>query len=311
MKFKFSLVFFLIIFVLILLPNSSYNPKVLADCTVGIGHTYATGLVTADSGSFASTGACIISGDVVISTLNINDYASLKTAYYDKANTTYAVKHPPLTDPSYTQNDIHFNDTIGGAVANSLYYITGNLNIGGNNAGTNTGIVFVDGDLNINKDYCYNGSGSAGPCNVSGGAIGTTTGTVFIVKGNVNIDQNVTRIDAAIISGCPATNITGCTAAGGGRIYTATDNTTTPVTLCTSSNIPTLNTLVINGSLISLDPDPLKNIVFCRTLLSDNTNKAAEIINLQVKYLVILRNILSQTVQTWTEVVPTPAPAAH
>ncbi len=306
MKFKFTLVFFLIIFILILLPNSSYDVRVLADCSVGTGHTYATGLVTADSGSFASTGACIISGDVVISTLNINDYASLKTAYYDRINTSSLVtKHPTLNGDN-TEANIPFDGS-----ANSLYYITGNLNIGGNNAGTNTGIVFVDGDLNINKDYCYNGSGSAGPCNVSGGAIGTTTGTVFIVKGNVNIDQNVTRIDAAIISGCPATNITGCTAAGGGRIYTATDNTTTPVTLCTSSNIPTLNTLVINGSLISLDPDPLKNIVFCRTLLSDNTNKAAEIINLQVKYLVILRNILSQTVQTWTEVVPTPAPAAH
>lgn len=179
-----------------------------------------------------------------------------------------------------TQANIPFNDS-----TDSVYHISGNLTLGGNNTGTKSGVVFVDGDLNINADYYY---GAAGPTS----AVAPQVGTVFVVGGNVYIAQSVTRVDAVIISS--------------GKIYTAATSGTT----CSSTNlVQTSSPLTINGSLISLNQIDQIPINFCRTL-SDNSI-AAEKIVAQPKYLVILRHVLSDTLQRWSEIdASTPIPTS-
>lgn len=155
-----------------------------------------------------------------------------------------------------------------------LYSITGNLTLNSNITPVDvTGVIFVDGDLNINTDL-INANGK--------------TGLVFVVKGDVLIDKAVKRIDAVIISS--------------GIIYTATDKSATPspTTTCEKNLVnvgASTNALTINGSLISLDPG---TIVFCRTLTTNS--EAAEKIVHQIKYLVILRNLFADTLLKWTEV---------
>lgn len=147
----------------------------------------------------------------------------------------------------------------------SLVHINGDVTLtGGASYGTPvSGVVFIEGNLSFTGDYTYDS---------------TTTGTVFVVKNNVNIGPLVQRIDAVIISFK--------------TIYTAGAG-------CSLATNPDINNqLVINGSLISLDET--KPIKFCRKLL-DNT-LPAEKINHQVKYLVILRDLLSDTYQKWSEI---------
>lgn len=148
-----------------------------------------------------------------------------------------------------------------------LYYISGNLSLDSPSdiSGSKTGVIFVQGNLNI------------GP--ISDKKLGkTNSAIVFIVKGDVNIHPSIIEINAVLISE--------------GVIYTAGGG-------CQTSNVPS-QPLVINGSLISLHP--AKEIKFCRSLI-DNNNPA-EIINTQVKYLVILRHLVSDTYQKWSEINP-------
>lgn len=141
---------------------------------------------------------------------------------------------------------------------------------------------YTAADVNINGVvYNYNGTAVIfidGNINIKGDvkALASTKGLVFVVKGNIIIDQSVTQIDAILISS--------------GYIYTAGPN-------CNSSAV-SASQLVINGSLISLNE--ANNIKFCRTLANNATS--AEKINYQPKYLVILRNLFSDTLQKWSEV---------
>lgn len=149
-----------------------------------------------------------------------------------------------------------------------IYHFTGDLAIDSPDdiVGNNTGVIFIDGDLLISQ----NNTGS------------TQEGLVFVVKGNVNIDKDVKEVDAVIIS-----EGTICTAYDGTSCLDLDGNTTTPQ-------------LTINGSLISLNgANPIK---FGRSLGTDDDTIPAEIINHQVKYLVILRDLLSDTYQKWSEI---------
>lgn len=126
-----------------------------------------------------------------------------------------------------------------------------------------TAIVFIDGSIYINGNIT---------------ATDPTKGLVLVVKNNINIDSSVTRVDAVLISQ--------------GTIYTAGAG-------CPANSVPS-SALTIYGSLISLNQGSTPNIKFCRTL-SDNSQPAEKII-LQPKYLVILRNIYSETYQKWSEI---------
>ncbi|MBI2039527.1 hypothetical protein HYT18_00465 [Candidatus Microgenomates bacterium] len=156
----------------------------------------------------------------------------------------------------------------------TAYFKDGNLSITSPISGSGTAAVIVKGDLTI------------GPISGNQVLYGTPlTGLVFIVSGNIFIDKTVTRVDGVLISS--------------GTIFTASDNTTTPPTACLENSVLTPNgALTINGSLISLtSSSPIK---FCRYLL-DNASPA-EVINHQVKYVVILRNVLSEILQRWIEI---------
>lgn len=153
-----------------------------------------------------------------------------------------------------------------------VIYLEHDLNIDGNleNEVNGPGVVFVGEDLTFSGDYQYGSLGASS---------NKASGTVFVVKGNVIIEPHVSKVDAVIISE--------------GTIYTAGLG-------CGRSSVVTTQ-LEIKGSLVSLSQD--KPIVFCRTLAnSQNSNKAAEVITQQPKYLSIMRNAFASTLERWSEV---------
>lgn len=147
----------------------------------------------------------------------------------------------------------------------NIFEITGDLTISSDLDAftqTKTLIIFVDQNLNLNSNIIH---------------ADTNSGIVLVVKGDVNIDKAVTQLDAVIISQ--------------GKIYTAGGS-------CSHTLPVPASQLVINGSLVSLNEG--NKIEFCRTL-SDNS-QPAEKINHQVKYLIILRDLMSDTYQKWSEI---------
>ncbi len=273
----------LIIFSFVLL-NINLSPSHAQTSACPPSTTYlATGLISAPiinslPGTFggSTSGACVVDPGSAFAPFKIPSFNDLKSLYYDQAKSTSSISKTKIIGDA-TNTNLNFT------LINNLYDITGNLTINSANPGTGTGsgIVFVEGNLNITGNYTY-GTG--------------TTGTVFVVSGTVNIAQAVTRVDAVIIAG--------------GTICTASqlDNS------CPSQNQPS-SQLIINGSLISLTTSsPIK---FRRTLAVNNI--PSEKINHQIKYLVILRNTIVSTIQRWSEIsgpytplpsaAPTPTPA--
>lgn len=276
-KFKiFCLFTMLLIILLFFLPSSGQKVKAQAGCQTGQG---ATGLISAPSitgfgNNIGGVGVCNQDPSSAFVTQKIPTYEKLKSRYFTQVKQTSSVtKHAPLIGDK-TQADLIF---LSGS--DHVYYIQkttpydGNLTISANMAGT-TALVIVDGNLNINSNLCYSTTCPAGTPH-------PTSGIVFVVRGNVYISPSVTRIDAIIISE--------------GSIYTAASSSD----LLCNKNTVLSDPLVINGSLISLEVQ--KPIVFCRTLRTGNT-APSEQINHQVKYLVILRNLLSDTWQRWSEI---------
>ncbi len=153
--------------------------------------------------------------------------------------------------------------TLGAVADGSVYnYTNAGVSVGAYSY-TGTAVVFIDGSLSINGDI----------------TTGTTNkGLVLVVGGDINIASTVIQINAVLISG--------------GYIYTKGAG-------CSLTPAPGADSrLIINGSLISLDFT--KPISFCRRL-ADNS-QAAELINNEPKYPVILRNLFSDTLQKWSEI---------
>lgn len=149
-------------------------------------------------------------------------------------------------------------------IPGKLYNVSGNLILDSNITVSEIGMIFVDGNLSINTNLTHNNNNA---------------GLVFVVKGDVAIAPSVTQVDAVLISS--------------GIIYTAGAG-------CSHNSPVNTSQLIINGSLVSLDGS--KNIEFCRTLESGNRTTPAERINQQPKYLVILRDLYSETLQKWSEI---------
>lgn len=229
----------------------------------------ATGLVSSGQTGGISNfgnpeGRCVADNKAFYVSYNFEDYDSyddLKSKYFDqstsadKAETTGPIREGELR--SYLNS------------GKKLIYVAGNLDINNNSVtGTNTAVVFVNGNLNFNQPMTQFNYGD------------TNSGIVFVVKGDVNIDRNVRLINAIIISE--------------GTICTAYDFT---LNSCPNSFVPS-PPLEINGSLISLNKD--KKIQFKRTLAVNDT--PAEKINHQAKYLVILRDLFASPLQKWSEI---------
>lgn len=239
--------------------------------TITITNPRADGLTstpkfTAGSKFGTTSGACIVDPNAAFAPYKIPTYNDLKSLYYDQAKQSGSITKHDAQVGDKNEGDIRM--TTGN---DHLYYIKktnststdGNLTISSNISGNQTGVVFVDGNLNITSNLTT-----------------ANSGLVFVVKGDVNIDKTVQQIDAVIISE--------------GTICTAYDGT------CPATNVPNNSQpLVINGSLISLNES--KPIKFKRSL-ADNNSLPAEKINHQIKYLVILRNLFSDTFQRWSEI---------
>lgn len=227
------------------------------------------GLVSAPqiTGFTTSTGVCNQDPSSAFAPYKIPTYDDLKSLYYTQSK---ALKEdtPASTYALTPTNFTVVDQTVYQTKNNGS---SGDLAISGNFSTSNaTTVVFVDRDLSITGDFIYGNPNS---------------GLVFVVKGNVNIKETVNRIDAIIISS--------------GFIFTAYQPTDTSPCDLAPSNLRRTDQLVINGSLISLDST--KPIKFCRTLTAGNSIPAEKIVH-QVKYLVILRNLLSDTWQRWSEI---------
>ena len=185
--FLFSIVFVLLLF---LYPIPYTLPPVSADVclTEGAANARANGLVSTRkiTGKFGvnllngGNPICSVDTSTSFVGLEIPTYAELWSTYYDQAKTnTNVTKLNQITGNANQGNFTFTNSSVG--------YVTGNLTLGGNPGGAQTGVVFVDGNTDINNNITY-GSGSG------------SIGLVLIVQGNVNIHQSVTRVDAVIIS---------------------------------------------------------------------------------------------------------------
>lgn len=192
----------------------------------------------------------------------------------DKAAFASFINYAYLESLFYTQSkapksDSAATDKEGLSAAlgtgNSIVRLTGNLRMNGNVTASGTHIVFVKGNLTFASPMTSFTYGDR------------TSGLVFIVNGDVIIEPTVRNIDAVIIAA--------------GTIYTAGNG-------CSNTSPVLTEPLAINGSLVNLDAS--KPIKFCRKLPTNE--EAAEKINQEPKYLVILRNLLSETLQKWSEV---------
>lgn len=262
------LLLFLFIF-LLAFQYFSADTKAVEECLINTSRPNAEGgLISAPSisGFSTSSGVCNQDPSSAFAPYAFErkfNYPALKSLYFDQSKLTSKVEHNgSSTGESQLRTDLNTDEK-------NLVYINGDLGMNSDIAGSTTAIVFVKGDLIFASPMTQFTYGDA------------SSGIVFIVQGNVFIDPVVEKIDAVIISA--------------GTIYTAA---TYPLTC----GLPvSTKKLVINGSLISLTE--AKPIKFCRTILTGTGNvEPSELINHQVKYLVLLRNILSDTLQRWTEI---------
>lgn len=282
MKFPILITFFLFT-TFYILHSTYYIPIVSAqNCTTDTRVT--SGLITTPSiiGKFGvdSTGKCIASNQTSFAPFKIPSYADLKSIYYTQSKAVGKISPIDNNTTTYTTN-------LASITTNTVKNYTGSIWISDANLNGTDITSISPGNTNLN--YIYTGAAIIfvdGGLSIFQNIIGTSdNGLVFIVGADVVIDKLVTRIDATIISA--------------GTIYTAG----TGGNSCATSSVDVGNStkaLTINGSLVSLDSG--EPPVFCRTLGAGNNANPAEKIIQQPKYLVILRDLFSDTLQKWSEV---------
>lgn len=252
------------------------------NCSTTSNRTDGLIVTTQIDGSFGtSSETCVIDPQKApFLPYKIPTYEDIKSLYYTQAKSS--VRKVQIASP---QNPGQFTSAF---TRNDIVWVNGDLPDVNYTGTTKPSVIFVEENLFIGRNITYGDENS---------------GLVFVVKGDVYINPAVTRINAVIISE--------------GIIYTAgagclTSQTSNKVSDAGSSS--PIEVLTINGSLISLNSNPL-SIKLCRfvsnfdavtscSLSSEATTPAAsagEIINYQPKYLVILKNIFSDTVQKWSE----------
>lgn len=244
-------------------PAQSTNPRVFE------------GLISAPnvSNNYGNPSAiCVVGNQASFVPFKIPTHDDLKSLYFDQTILTsgnlFTVSGPAIQSGGKSPIDLSPSATPA-PIPGKLYHVTGDLTINSNITPlAETGMVFVEGVLNINTNLTH---------------ADENAGLVLLSKGDIVIAPSVTRIDAVLIAG--------------GKIYTAGADCIKNTVTESSPGAP-IQQLKIYGSLITLDSN--NNIQFCRSLANNNT--PAETITQQPKYLVILRNILSTTLQKWTEI---------
>lgn len=227
--------------------------------------SFADGLITAGGGITgkvdSATGACVVDPAA--------KYASYELPKnYEALKNSYYLRAKPI---STTTRNSATADTNQSGIRNlgtkdQIYNFTGNFNITGPITGTKTGVIFIDGNLGINTNIDYPSP---------------TGGLIFVVKGSVFIDSSVTNVAAVIISF--------------GNICTSSRPPATCLDVPTTA--PFNSQLIVDGSFTSLDKS--KPILFRRSL-RDN-REAAELIRQQPKFLVLLKDIFSETLEIRNE----------
>lgn len=206
----------------------------------------------------SDVGKCIIGSGAAQADYELHTYEGLKGKFYDRSNSPAKEPKPVTSLPrTFTENKIYRAD--------------GNITVSNSPTGQGAVVVFIDGNLTIDVNLVY--PPSAGNADAGG--------LVFVVKGDIYINKDVTRVDSVLISS--------------GTICTAYVDVGEGLSSCTATET---EQLVVNGSLISLDS--AKPISFVRTF--EVNEEPAEIINWQPKYLVILKDIFSETLHRWSEV---------
>lgn len=173
----------------------------------------------------------------------------------------------------YTQSKQPKSTTLPAGLAfgtDGLYNVT-SLTVSATPTGSGTEVIFIDGDLHINSNITYHTTDGNGSL-------------VLVVGGSIYIAPSITQIDAVLI--------------GQGNIYTACS-----LSPCgAASSVQVSSPLVVNGNIISLDTLSNK-IVFERNLFDtvNGNDVPAEQVNLQAKYLLLLKSLMSQTLVVQTE----------
>lgn len=235
-----------------------------------VGSDVVNGLISSQTisgnfgNNFSGVGVCQLNREAVFQSYKLPGYDDLLNIYYTQAKPVPPAQKITISG-SATNTNLNFT-------VDTFLHITGDLNISAAPTGTGgTWVIFVDGNLNFTHP--------------PGGTIGNyqygspATGTVFVVKGNLNVHPDVSRINAVLISQ--------------GIICTAYDFSGS---ICPSATT-TARALTVNGSLISINAN---NPIALRRNLGLNNIPAEQIFH-QPKYLVILRNLFSDTLKKWGE----------
>lgn len=263
----------------------------------------ADGLVSAQditSTNFSNPfGSCIDGNTAYIPTYisGIDSYQSFFTKYFEQSlcppgtcDKQVSTFNPDLINPvvmgSASLPAIDLNNkqqllllTKSNVASGTLNVILDNVTnpaftVTGSTAGV--AVVFIDGNLAITSDFLYGKDQAA-------------QGVVFIVSGQINIDSSVTEVNAVLISNdiiCTACDSNG----NGNSLY---------YDGATPGFVPD-EVLNIYGSVISINNDPNKAINFHRSLVNNSTT-AVEVFHAQPKYLVILKELMSNKVKIWQE----------
>ncbi len=213
---------------------------------------------------YTSEGKCIIGKPAAIPQFSLNSYDEMKSLYFDQNK--QKDQQTTLSGEQIQTNPVQSVNLEQGNI-DHLYYITGSYTIGSDLNVKKAGVIFVDGNLTINTNITQKSN---------------TDGLVFLVKGDVNIKDSVTEVNAFIITW--------------GQFCSAWTGSFCPTPPYLTSQ------LIINGSIISLDST--KKPSFVRRLINPNANKKdpAEKIIFQPKYLAILKNIFARDLSVWSEI---------
>lgn len=270
-----------LVFAYYLLHTTNYRlPTTLAaedPCIFQLNNYKASGLVS--SPDFVSIKVnvngqkiCVKNDRAAFVSYKLPTYDDLKSIYFDQAR--------PTASSTFDKTELPAGDKLDGDLSlggskDHLYYVNGTLRIKNNMPGSKSAVIFVKNDLRISASQLTTGS----------------NGIVFVVGGNAYIWG-----DPSIASSPPTTRVDAVIIAQG---LICTGYNTNLDSACPAANFLS-SQLTVNGSLISLNQNPGSNIQF-RRLLSDNS-QPAELIRLQAKYLVILKDMFSDTLQKWSEI---------
>ncbi len=233
--------------------------RVFGDNLLTVGASSAT---TPNNFMIVGSGQMIAGSSASLAEYTLPTYEKLRSVYFDQFK-------PPSGTEKVTLSSSFDSTLINLSDKNRLYWVkkessqpaSGSLIVGKNIAVQKSGVIFVDNDLYINTNLTHSATGA---------------GLIFIVKGNVYVNQNVTEVDALII-----TTGTFCSSWNGAD--------------CVSKNPD--SQLLIKGSVISLSAD--KKPRFVRKI-TDNY-QPAEQLDYQPKYMVIFKDIFAKDLKIWTE----------